>query len=226
MNQINIKMRKPRTIQQLVERQNQILGYKYIITEDSPFNQNQIQNPQPQQEQPPMDSRPEPQIQGQEVSFDGSTPDGQVGDTKEVDVTDLIKGQEEVTQKVDSFNQQMTALNQVLSNLESKINQMDDLVGKINSIETELKEMNPTQEEKLEMVSLNTYPYNVTLKDFWKDKLDNVSSLELKPKSEDNTQDKEKEEVVFELTDEVIDDYNTKDIEKSFYPEDKDSKQF
>ena len=39
-------------------------------------------------------------------------------------------------------------------------------------------------------------------------------------------QDKEKEEVVFELTDEVIDDYNTNDIEKSFYPEDKNSKQF
>jgi vacuolar-type H+-ATPase subunit I/STV1 len=205
-------MRKPRTIQQLVERQNQILGYKYIIAEDNPFDQNQNSQPESQ-------PTPEPKVQGQEVSFDGTTPDGQLGDTKEVDVTDLIKGQEDVSQKVDSFNQQITSLNKILSNLESKINQMDELVGKINSIETELKEMNPTQEEKLEMVSLNTYPYNITLKDFWKDRLDKVSPLTLNKKSDDNQENEKKEEVVFELTDDVINDYNSNDIEKSFFPE-------
>jgi len=219
-------MRKPRTIKEMVERQKQILNYKYIITEDTPFDQNmqpnQEQNPFGQNQVPqeqPMEQQPEPQIQGQEVSFDGSQPDGQMGDTKEVDVTDLVKGQQEVTQKVDSFNQQMSGLNQVLSNLQDKISQMDVLVNKINSLETEIKEMNPTPEEKLELVSLNTYPYNITLKDFWGDKLDKVKPVETV--SNDFPKEEKKEEEVFQLTPEEIEDYNEKEIEKSFIPESK-----
>jgi hypothetical protein len=220
-------MRQPRTIKQLVERQNQILGYKYIITEDNPFDQEgnqqqpgtQPEPPQQPQEQLPPANEPQPEVSGNEISFDGEQPDG----AKEVDVTDLVKGQEEVNKKVDSFTQQFTGLVDSLNTLQDKLSQIDNLVNKVNSLETNIKEMNPSQEEKLEMISLDSYPYNITLKDYWGDKTDKVTPVQTKTTAVDLEQTDEPQKT-FQLTQDEIDDYNPKEIEKTFLPDEDDNR--
>ena len=91
-----------------------------------------------------------------------------------------------------------------LSDLEGKVGDMDQVISKISSLETEMKERIPTPKEKLELRSLDSYPYNVKLTDFWEDKgmLDN---------------EEEKEDGEYTLTDDDIKgDYNEIDIKDSF----------
>ena len=80
---------------------------------------------------------------------------------------------------------------------------------KIDSLEAEIEKRNPTPQEKLEMRSLDSYPYSVKLSDYWADKEDHYDVMD--------TKKEEPEEYV--LTQQDVDDYNPQEIEKSFDPE-------
>jgi hypothetical protein len=76
---------------------------------------------------------------------------------------------------------------------------------KIKDVETEIVRRNPTPTEKIEMRSLDSFPYNIKLSDFWSD---NADKLSVEPE-----QEKPKEYV---LTKADVDDYSDSDIRKSF----------
>ena len=62
-----------------------------------------------------------------------------------------------------------------LDDLESKLTHMDDIMNKINSLETKFdKYREKTPEEKLMLRSLDSYPYNQKLTDFFDDKKDEM----------------------------------------------------
>ena len=93
------------------------------------------------------------------------------------------------------------------------MNKLGDLETKLSSIETisqaidELGEKieqaaPPTQEERLEMISLDSGPYSQKPLDYWQEK------------SEENTNKKGKAEYV--LTQDDVEDFNNVDIENSF----------
>jgi len=133
------------------------------------------------------------------------------GDEIEVDVTALVDTAEEAKEEVVN---KMEDLMGKLSDLESKVGGMDQVISKITSLEDEIKQRNPTPIEKLELRSLDSYPYNVKLTDFWSDK----GMLDT---------DVEVEEPELTLTmDDVKADYDEVNIAKSFDDDENNSSVF
>ena len=124
----------------------------------------------------------------------------------ELDVTELVKGSEEAKQSADAANEKIDQLMGMVGKLESQLQSMDAISSKIDNLETELEKRAPTPEEKIEMRSLSSYPYNIKLTDFWSDKegIYNVMG------------DEEKEEEYVLTNDDVESDYSDISVKGSF----------
>jgi len=130
-----------------------------------------------------------------------------VEDEVEIDITDLVKKTEEAKGSADEANAKMLELLGRFNQLQTKISTMDKITQKIDSLEHEIEKRNPTPEEKIEMRSLDSYPYNIKLSDFWSEHEDNVA----KPAEYINGKKKE-----FVLTKDEVNNYNSPEIKKSF----------
>jgi hypothetical protein len=91
-------------------------------------------------------------------------------ETVEVDVTDIVDKTEETKASVDDMGQKMDELLSKLGDLESQVTDMDGVINKIDDLEKEIERRNPTPVERLEMRSMDSFPYSVKLTDYWKDK--------------------------------------------------------
>jgi hypothetical protein len=112
----------------------------------------------------PIDVENDPDVE--EVDTEGKK-EGEE-ETEEIDITDLITAQQEIKDKQDSFMDDMFSR---LDDLQSKLENMDQIMNKINSLETKFdRYREKTPEEKLELRSLDSYPYNQKLTDFFDDK--------------------------------------------------------
>jgi len=97
-------------------------------------------------------------------SESGKNDDG----TEELDITELVTSQKDMQSKQEEY---MNSMMSKLNDLESKLAQMDSIFEKINSIEDKVEKYRPkSAEEKLELRSLDSYPYNQKLSDFFAEK--------------------------------------------------------
>lgn len=119
----------------------------------------------------------------------------------EIDVTDIVDKTEETKSSVEGMSTKMDELLTKLSDLENQVSGMDNVINKIDDLEREIEKRNPTPVERLEMRSMDSFPYSIKLTDFWKDK-------------EGYEPTEEEEEFVLKQSD--VDNYNEKDIRKSF----------
>jgi hypothetical protein len=89
--------------------------------------------------------------------------------------------------------------------LESKLGSMDGISTKIEDLERQIEKRNPTPDEKLEMRSFDSYPYNIKLTDYWAEKEGPYNVL-------DDSSEKE-----YTLTqDDIKGEYNDNQIKDSF----------
>jgi hypothetical protein len=149
--------------------------------------------------------------------------DDEEGDVEEIDVTDIIKKSDEASDfakqalTVGQENGQfLKSLTDKLSNLESQLSKMDSIASKITKLEQDIK----TPEEKLELRSLDSYPFNMKLTDYWEEKASKDKNYRIS--GGETTVDGEEKEYV--ITPEMIDDLNPADIKASFVPESKKRK--
>lgn len=129
-------------------------------------------------------------------------------DEVELDVTQLVQGSEEAKASADSANQKIDQLMGMIDNLEGKLNSMDSITSKIDNLENELEKRAPTPEEKLEMRSLDSFPYNLKLTDFWSDKKGQYDVM-------GTDEEDENEEYVLTQKD-VEEEYNETQVKASF----------
>ena len=94
-------------------------------------------------------------------------------DVEEIDVTAIVSKSDEakeMAQQAVSVGQENTSylqsLTDKLSNLESQLTKMDSIASKITKIEQDIK----TPQERLELRSLDSYPFNTKLSDYWEEK--------------------------------------------------------
>jgi len=114
----------------------------------------------------PVDVENDPDVE--EVGGEDSEDKGGDEDTEEIDITDLITAQQEIKAKQDEF---MDGIFSKLDDLTSKLENMDQILNKIDSLENKFdKYREKTPEEKLMLRSLDSYPYNQKLTDFFDDK--------------------------------------------------------
>ena len=121
------------------------------------------------------------------------------GKTEEIDITDLVKSQRNAEQKQSEY---FDNLFQHLDNLESKLGEMDGIMSKLNDLEMKVeKYREKTPQEKLELRSLDSGPFNQKLTDFFQDK-------------EEDMEKSGKNEYI--LTQDEVEDYSPIEIKKTF----------
>ena len=121
------------------------------------------------------------------------------GKTEEMDITDLVKSQKNVEQKQEEY---FNNLFQHLDNLETKLGEMDGIMTKLNDLEMKIeKYRDKTPQEKLELRSLDSGPFNQKLSDFFEDK-------------EEDMEKSGKNEYI--LTQDEVEDYSPIEIKKTF----------
>ena len=95
--------------------------------------------------------------------------------TDEIDVTQFVEKGTELTAKVDD---QVKTMTQQIDNLTQKLSSMDQLINKIQGVEDEIRAMRPPKPiETLKLRSLDSYPYNQGIDDYWKQKEIEVEKL-------------------------------------------------
>jgi hypothetical protein len=88
--------------------------------------------------------------------------------SEELEITDLVKSQQNIESKQEEYFNNLFGQ---LSNLEQKLSDMDQVMSKLNDLEAKIDKYRPkTPEEKLELRSLDSGPYNQKLTDFFVDK--------------------------------------------------------
>jgi len=127
----------------------------------------------------------------------------------ELDVTELVASADEAKASADNANAKVDQLMGMVSKLEGQLTAIDGIGNKIDNLQNDLAKRAPTPEEKIEMRSLDSYPYNLKLTDFWADKEGKYDVM--------NTDDKEGEPKEYTLTkDDVDGDYSESSVRKSF----------
>lgn len=90
--------------------------------------------------------------------------------TEELDVTDLVKSQESIEKKQKEYFEDLF---KQLEDLQTKVSEMSNLTDKLNQIENKIEKYRPrTPEEKLELRSIDSGPFNQKLTDFFQEKED------------------------------------------------------
>lgn len=103
---------------------------------------------------------------GNDMSMDDEMPEE---DEIDLDVTQLVDSTEDAKHSADVASHKTSKLMQKFSELEGKLDNMAAITNKIDALEREIVKRNPTSNEKLEMRSLDSAPFNIKLSDYWKD---------------------------------------------------------
>ena len=135
--------------------------------------------------------------------------------TEEIDITDLVNMTKSIKKDIDDNKVEndsvITKMDDVftkLSDLEGKLAQMDQVMAKIDQLGSKVETMKePTAQEKLEMRSLDSYPFNQNPQQFFAQK---QGEMRQSGKNE------------YVLTKQEVDDYPTDTIRQSFNPEQKE----
>jgi len=152
----------------------------------------------------PVDVDTDPDVE--KVGAEGEEETG----SEELEITDLVTSQKNIETKQEEY---FNNLFSQLSNLEKKLSDMDNVMSKLNDLESKIEKYRPkTPEEKLELRSLDSGPYNQKLTDFFTDK-------------QQDMQKSGKNEYV--LTTDDVEDYSVDEIKGTFnnYGEEGDFKQ-
>jgi hypothetical protein len=117
----------------------------------------------------------------------------------EIEVTDLVKSQKSVEQKQEEYFENLF---DHLKDLENKLSAMDDIIGKLNTLETKIEKYRvKSPEEKMELRTLDSGPFNQKLSQFFEDK-------------EEEFEATGKDQYV--ITPDDVESYSPHDIKRSF----------
>ena len=146
----------------------------------------------------PVDTASDPDVEKIDDSGNSEEKKEESG-SEELDITDLVNSQKNIETKQEEYFQNLFSH---LENLESKLAEMDNIVNQLNSLEQKIEKYRPkTPQEKLELRSLDSGPYNQKLSDFFVDK---EQELEKSGKNE------------YVLTTDDVEEYSPLDIAKTF----------
>jgi hypothetical protein len=144
------------------------------------------------------------------------------GDEEEDDVLDvdeLTDAQEKMNGKVNHVGQKLGNVDDKIQALMASLEKVEQMIDannqEISDFKQEFEKRNPTQTEKLNLRSLDSYPFNINPKDYWAEKgIDpNSNYVGYSDNSEPTTQE-------YEITNSDVDDFDERSVEQSFDIED------
>lgn len=154
--------------------------------------------PPPAEETPqPIDVETDDEVT--KIDDEGESTEKGKEDVEELEITDLVDSQKNIETKQEEY---FNNLFDQIQNLESKLAEMDKIVNKLNSLEAKIeKYREKTPEEKLELRTYDSYPFNQKLEDFFDDK-----KIEMEKTGKND----------YILTSDEVTDINVGDIKNSF----------
>jgi len=121
---------------------------------------NQVDLPDETKQEPtPIEPTPEP-----------APVDVPTEDEVEVDISDIIKGGQEAKESIDKISGKIDIMMKKYAEINHRLASINSLEQKIEGLEHEIEKRNPTEEEKLQLRSIDSAPFNLKLSDFWADK--------------------------------------------------------
>jgi hypothetical protein len=163
---------------------------------------------------PPMDDMSAPPADDTSMPPAPPTDDlgGDMGGTEEIDITDLVNMTKSIKKDIeDNKNDQSNVVGQMdsvfskLGELEMKLSTMDSVIAKIEELGSKIEGIKePTAQERLEMRSLDSYPFNQNPQQFFAAK---QGEMRQSGKNE------------YVLTKQDVQDYSNDTIRSSFNPE-------
>lgn len=160
---------------------------------------------------PPGDTPPEaPMPAGAPTA--PTAPAAPADDTEEIDITDLVNMTKSIKKDLDDSKSnntnvvdKMETVFTKLTDLEQKLSQMDAVINKIDELGSKVETMKErTPQEKLELRSLDSYPFNLNPQEFFAQK---QGEMRQTGKNE------------YVLTKQDIENYSNDTIRDSFNPE-------
>jgi hypothetical protein len=163
---------------------------------------------------PPMDAGLPPADAGA-PPMDAGLPPADDNNTEEIDITDLVNMTKSIKKDVDDsksehigVTEKMDSVFSKLTDLEQKLAQMDMVMDKIDRLDTKIDTMKEkTPEQKLELRSLDSYPFNQNPQEFFSQK-----QGEMKASGKDD----------YILTKQDVNDYSMDMIKNSFNSEEQE----
>ena len=154
---------------------------------------------------PPMDNASMPPMDDMES--------GEEDDV--IDVDDITNAQEKMNTKVNHVGRDLGDVDDKITTLLNSLSKMEQMIDNNNQeiakFKQEFEKRNPTQTEKLNLRSLDSYPFNVNPKDYWEEKgIDPNSNYSGYSDNDKSTTDE------YEITNNDVDDFSERDIENSF----------
>lgn len=148
---------------------------------------------------------------GDEPDLDGGNPEDLEDDNTVIDVEDIVQAQEKLNSKENEIGKDVSALSTDYGKLFTAIETMKKTIDaqneKMAQLSSELEKRIPTQQERLQMQSLKSYPFNIDPNEYWEEK-----EKEGRYKASDEPVNKEP----LEIKQKMIDNYNQSQIEDSF----------
>ena len=141
---------------------------------------------------------------------DEMPPEATDDESVDLDVTELVRGSQEAKASADEANAKIERLLGMVDKLESQLSSMGQISDKIDGLEKELEKRVPTPDEKIELRSMDSYPYNIKLSDFWADRKDSPYDA-----GQNDDEDKD-EEGNYVLTQDDVDNFDANNIKQSF----------
>jgi hypothetical protein len=139
-------------------------------------------------------------------------------DVEEIDVTAIVNKSDEAkeaAQQAVSASQEnaeyLKSMVDQIGSLTNQLDKMDTILSRVSKLEKDIK----TPEEKLELRSLDSYPFNLKLTDYWQEKANQNDNYTIS--GGETNKDGETKEYTITKTD--VDDYNEAEISASFNPE-------
>ena len=132
-------------------------------------------------------------------------------ESEELDITDLVNSQKSIENKQQEYFDMMF---KQIENMQSKLNDMDSVFEKLNSMEEKIEKYRPkTAQEKLELRSLDSGPFNQKLSSFFDDKQED---MEKSGKNEYVLTSDEVEQIVPSEIKKTFDNYGDEPTDTSF----------
>jgi len=147
----------------------------------------------------PIDVDNDPDVE--KIDDEGKSDEKKDGssDSEELDITELVTAQKDTQTKQDEYFENLFGQ---LNKLESRLGEMDAIMNKLNALENKIeKYREKTPQEKLELRSYDSYPFNQKLSQFFDDKQE---EMEKTGKND------------YVLTPDDVTDINVNDIKGSF----------